>query len=684
MAGDKSFEQRFAELAETMISENVPSMREDYIGFQLVEKSEDDTFALGVAAFVLDKKLWVYIPVFFVGGKLRGFDLMFVYQKDLIVPARDNWVSSLKREGVASLGKPSDDKSLRGEGSGHSFYAPGDAFLYSGPYGNKNASDGPNSLLLPGAKEWMKDLSKVNGSLEDNAPGLDTIKLMGKTACENFAQALMDPESTDFANALFRFYSPSAMAKIAMDILDYGAAEKTASDEVSKLEFILPNMKEAADTLTDKEKRLLLSNGVFVRDSRLNFTQVFHDEQDPATLQNPTESGIYDVMMADGKFKRMAVVFPSINALHCPDSFHRSRRPFAGQESAKDMVVIPLEDTSSYIRTSPSEVYGRRANHLSKEESLALNAGLEATKTGIIQALEDSYDHVEVLLVNSAKNTALVNLCLVKNRDIPGKDIVVNRDSYYSPPDKGESVTRVHFSDTEDGELALEGSTLYIPKGASMFIRGRDYYAMKGRKEDADDYDSYVSTDDDGTTIFGKPDAVRNNTMVKEAAAPLQMNWDGNLGHLRFNKNASGPMDRMEVLRYLTEVQGIQAGIAQQLMNRAEREPSNTLRVLLKHAAPYDLAAYADSSFIPFQGGPAAREDVNQQRTEISTLRGQPAALAAYRQSVADEAAGRSTLGIKEVLDVSVIKAMLSLADIGEIRRELLSKMMTGLNAFGR
>jgi hypothetical protein len=711
MPGDLSFEQNFAELAETMLNEKVPALRDDYIGFQLVEKSEDnDNFALGVAAHVLDKKLWIYIPVFFLSGKLKGFDLMFVYQKDMFVPARDNWVSSLKREGVVSLGQPVDRSSSQSSREGgEMFYSPGDARVSDNVFSQKYAAacDDPLNTIFDirsmalskeateSAAAMMKNRLGLEGGISEYAPQLQDIALMGKTACSQFAEALMDPEYPELTNALLQFHTPDELQKVAFCLTDTANAAEEHGEEASKLQFITPDMQKEAAELTDKEKRLLLSNGVFVRDERLNFSQVYQAEQDTSVLENPTESGIYDILMSDDGFERMAIVFPEFDLCTCNHLFERSREPFAAQANAKTIAAIPVKSTTSYMPTKSCDIYGRRAAQLSKDDALALKAGAPATRENLLKALKDNYDHVEVLLVNSKTNCALVPLCLHTNRDVENgkEEIVVKRDTYYSPPDRGDDNIRVHFTDgTEGGMLTVEGGTLYIPSETIMFLRGRDYYAIEERKKSSkkeeDRYQnvSYAVDEDSGSVSFGKPEAVRRNVMIKEAAAPLTLFWDGNIGRVHFNKQAIDPLSRMDLLRYLTETQGIQAGMAQNMMNRAQRSKEKSMTVLLKHAAPYDIAAYGDSK-PPYMGGPSPRQD-DLTREEFTSVQAQTItdnqADPNYRRNVAEEAASRATLGIKEVLDVSVIKAMLSLADIGEVRRDLLSKMMTGMNAFGR
>jgi len=73
---------------------------------QLIDKNEEETKAVGVSVFVV-QGLWLYMPIFFIEGELKGTDLLYVKQNDLFVPARDNWITSFKEQGAVILGSSS-------------------------------------------------------------------------------------------------------------------------------------------------------------------------------------------------------------------------------------------------------------------------------------------------------------------------------------------------------------------------------------------------------------------------------------------------------------------------------------------------------------------------------------------------------------------------------------------------
>lgn len=715
MPGEQTFEQRFSSIAETMLMEKVPAMREDYIGFQLIEKSDDATFAIGVAAHILDQKSWVYIPVFFLDGKIKGMDLMFVYQKDKFVPARDNWVSSLKREGVEVLGRAQDDKE-RSNRAQSRLYAPADAEVYSGPSSllGKQAAEGivsiigkeaydrlssDGSLLPPEA--WARMRLGIAGDrapsspdsegtmLMLHAPSLQDITYLGKQACEQFVTALIDKDHPTLANELMRYRTPDQLWKLASSLLDSASAAETAIEENSKLSFITPDMaKEAAD-LTDKEKRLLLNNGVYIRDERMNTSQVLQAEQDPSILQNPTENGIYDVLLSNGNYERMAVLIPQIDLTEDDDSFYRSRRRWNAQHNAKNLAVVPFKTTTTFIPAKSDSVFAKRAENVSKSEATRLTAGMAANVRNIRSLMKDHYGRLRVLFAHCHDNTVLTDIKLAKpeHTSVESSILYVPRDNYIDAPDKMDEPIRIVFTDQEEGKLLVDAGTLYIPKGTVMFVQGSDYYAIQRRKnrKDGDGMIDYApSISEDSSILFGKPDVVRRNLM-KKSASELAVFWSEQktgLGGLSHQGRQVTGLDSMELLRKLTQVHGIHAGTAQQMMKQAARQGGRA-RFIIKHAAPYDMLSYADSVEMPYQSGPAFKED-HATRIQTDQRKLQGISDTQYRRSVVDEATQRSQAGIREVLDVAIIQAMLGLADMGEVRRELLGKMIAGMDAFGR
>lgn len=104
---DKSYESSLANIAHAYLQDKNPELLRHEIGFQLVEKSEDDNKAIGVFGFKIGKII-AYMPIFFVQGKIRGLDLLYVLNIDSFVPATPRFIDRLKKLQEHVLGSPTD------------------------------------------------------------------------------------------------------------------------------------------------------------------------------------------------------------------------------------------------------------------------------------------------------------------------------------------------------------------------------------------------------------------------------------------------------------------------------------------------------------------------------------------------------------------------------------------------
>jgi hypothetical protein len=101
---DSSFEIAFSDLAHASVAEKAPGLMEYLIGFQLLDKNDEETHAIGVFGFKVGNQ-WFYAPVFFLNGALKGLDLLYVKGQDMFVPMQDNWVNYLVSKQPRKLGQ---------------------------------------------------------------------------------------------------------------------------------------------------------------------------------------------------------------------------------------------------------------------------------------------------------------------------------------------------------------------------------------------------------------------------------------------------------------------------------------------------------------------------------------------------------------------------------------------------
>ena len=103
-SGNPNFERSFADLAYAHLKDKAPKLLDFLVGFQVMDKNDDETKAAGVFGFQVGKQ-WFYAPVFFLNGELKGHDLLYIKEQDAFVPLQENWVNYLISRKPAILGE---------------------------------------------------------------------------------------------------------------------------------------------------------------------------------------------------------------------------------------------------------------------------------------------------------------------------------------------------------------------------------------------------------------------------------------------------------------------------------------------------------------------------------------------------------------------------------------------------
>ena len=112
---EAGFEQAFASLAYAYLKDKSPRLLDFIVGFQLVDRNEDNTKAMGVFGFKVGEQ-WLYAPTFFLNGDLKGHELLYIKQQDAFIPMKENWVNYLisRKPHVLGEGSGKDTHQLGG------------------------------------------------------------------------------------------------------------------------------------------------------------------------------------------------------------------------------------------------------------------------------------------------------------------------------------------------------------------------------------------------------------------------------------------------------------------------------------------------------------------------------------------------------------------------------------------
>ena len=220
---DADFERTFADLAHASLRDRAPILLDHLVGFQLLDKSEDDSHAVGVWGFKVGNE-WMYAPVFFLNGQLKGDELLYIKSQDAFVPLKENWINYLLNRRPHVLGESEERKPNE-----LGIRQPDFETLARPPHtGSKFASAGDVQSLvdyllprvspdfqqfLPVALEHPAAGKRASLGLKWSLPHF--IKHAGKQAAVTLVHTMRGNQN--FADAVLKYYSMDDILKAAED-----------------------------------------------------------------------------------------------------------------------------------------------------------------------------------------------------------------------------------------------------------------------------------------------------------------------------------------------------------------------------------------------------------------------------------------------------------------------------------
>jgi len=177
----QQIEQNLSEIAVSLISEKNPNLMEYYLGFDIIDKNEDGTRAAGIMGFKIGGQL-VYVPVFFLNGKVKGTEVMYLKNSDTFVANNENWVNYIANKNPQDIGEPSNEKPLpdmEGNNSLRIFTRP--------PASANSKAAGEIGVYEHPSKKYLIELSEK--ALEDlRRIGVNPRKLEGEEAAKHWKE----------------------------------------------------------------------------------------------------------------------------------------------------------------------------------------------------------------------------------------------------------------------------------------------------------------------------------------------------------------------------------------------------------------------------------------------------------------------------------------------------------------
>lgn len=337
---DTSFEQAMSNLGHAYLRDRAPGLLDHELGFQLIDRNQENTKAVGVFAFKVGSQD-LFAPVFFLKGELKGHELLYLRQQDLFVPLKENWLNYIMNRKPNILGsgvsrqtstmgvrQPDLNRLTR---SPHKYasamipsvrpFLPVYAHLTSGSL--QDALDDFTShahdrldlghffkqasvQVLRAAVDLFQQKPHIAAAF-DSWYGMETLRTAVKEA-----QARLSISSVLDSPTVNRNRIMPPVTGSVLDLVEKSAADGDKGPDVKqKIRIITWDASWVAppDGLTEEDQERLLKETVLIEDRRSgDEVSVPLNIQVKNRLSNPPETGIYQVLTKLGEFEKCLVV----------------------------------------------------------------------------------------------------------------------------------------------------------------------------------------------------------------------------------------------------------------------------------------------------------------------------------------------------------------------------------------
>lgn len=361
---DTSFEQAFSNLGHAFIRDKAPSLLEYEVGFQLVDRSEDNTKAVGIMGFKVGPQ-WLYAPIFWLNGDLKGHELLYLKSQDMFVPLKENWLNYIMSRRPHELGHGVDRNT-----SQLGVLRPDLNRLSKAPNKIASANISFSQRVRDDVMPVFAHIVTTAIKAEPKYAKLASFpEFLGEQSLEELDLLVKAAQQYPIiAEKLEQFYGLSTIGnaiKVAAARHRVGdsvlspvkqAAARVRGETGSVLSQPHPIKKGSLKVITpqttsptadpsgldEEDQEKLLRDGMLIQDHREgDEVSTPYNLQVEAKLTNPTESGLYRVLVSAGHFERCFVAMHP----HGPDG----RKRFC--------TVVRLDGDKNWLNCHPSFVW---------------------------------------------------------------------------------------------------------------------------------------------------------------------------------------------------------------------------------------------------------------------------------------------------------------------------------------
>lgn len=631
-----SFEVKFGILADAQVNEKVPAVKKNMLGFQVVANDPDENKAVGIIAYKIGSRL-VYVPVFWLNGRVKGGDFMYLKQEDRCLPFNEIFVNFIETGKNFSLGDP-DGANNDQTGGPYRVSTMDMTWLHS-----KRA--GELSLIDP--EDVLKMAAPSNSTAQIDLK--EHLKVFSPKAAADLADAIT--REPKLANALFTYYSPQELYDIVGSRLTDTPVKK-ASDPL--VVYTNKYSKEASD-LTLEEKQELVRDGIYIRDNRKEASEIYTVRKANNKYTTPQHSGKFNVLNSS-----YDIVERYIFLVDNEDPYEMSTHGTRYMGRDRNQAIIIDTDNKTYCMTEPTNIMVETPRGDLKikdvaEDVIGENVSKESIRA-IVTSKEDASGNVpswkkdipvtelsrRVIFYNSTDGAAVMGIISVS-----GSGDVVFKDEA-NPMD---SEVKVILTD-RPGKLFIKAkSALYLPNTARII-----------------DLDKYTR-DWKGTMGYVVPDSLNTTTFPQELGLEtVKVASDGISYTINSSKADIHGVSYNKALLNLVENHGLRVKQAKELLSDVKDKGKSfnryeEINCFIKYA--YDNEeeeGFGDDHFLT---------------KEIFTSPG-------LSSSAVDDIYKASQKGVKEVLDTKVLSELAKSAYPIDKTADYLPTFMSCLDKLSR
>lgn len=710
---DTEFEQSFSNLAHAYLQDKAPSLLQYELGFQLLDRNQDNTKAVGIFGFKIGPQL-VYAPAFFLNGELKGHELLFLKDQDQFVPLKENWLNFILNKRPNVLGESVDRDPAR-----LGITQP-DLSALSQPPTKAGAAVRPE--LLPGAAAFAH-VAATNPLADPKHAGVITLEqfltkeghaVIGALVRQLLAAPrLAEKLAADFGvlgvirRALAAQPAPAAEPAGVLGKAAASAAFRIGPDGRLRRKYV-PKAHQAAGVLEEVKplkplggaekgaaltvitlaafdaradhppevREALLRDGVAFADKRAEEdVSTAYETAAPMTLTNPTASGVYDVLVKPGAFERCVVLVG-------PHT-ERGRKPFA--------TVVRAGDKPAWLNTHPSRLWVRQPAETNGDAYRAWLDGLPAA-----DSLRVSDSGLYMLVGPGGQATCPFRVEAgvavdgpVKVYDVRFKDWA-DADRAGNLPLLGEAAAdwdnhplyeRVTLTGKPGGLLRASGGDVFVPAGFKLLTLRADTDAERGVMCGCSG--GYAS--DPPPVVPGTAADIRRAVFDKTAELVVARDGAG-------FRVGGRPLGRADALVHLVRDWGLREKQAAEIVRLAGERKAARFRVKLANPLTTGPGPVAPGFPEPPAGGDPMAAGVpttgpQEQALPVGLPPGDPGAYAGQPQPDPQAAAAvgaAARTGQREVLDAASIGSILKAVRDDTMIDRHIGDLMRGLDRLGR